>query len=160
MTGDHGTVDTRNLIPIAELASASIEHVHEVIELSERAKEYLRSMPWCGKIVNGWLGEAWGYIVGVFYFQLVPSRSGAPQFVWIVVGDVPPAYISDEYASNSIEVIEGYAAEMQGWVDRVLEGRSIDSTVIPVNVPPEKQWAERLGARLNLIRRDILGIDA
>lgn len=157
MTTGNSTVSTGDLVPISELASAGIEHADEVIELAERAQAYLGSMSWCDRIVNGWLGEAWGYILGAFYFEMVPSQPDVLSFIWIVVGDVPPAYISDEYASTSLEVIEGYVAEMQEWVDRVLSGRPIDDSVIPVNVPPEKVWAERLGARLNLIRSEVLG---
>jgi hypothetical protein len=144
------------MIPIAELPAQDIEYADEVIELSKRATAFLISRPWCREIVNGWLGWACGYIIGVFYFQLLPSRPEVPHNVWVIVGDNPPAYLSIEYAHDVSEALEGYTAEMQEWVDRVLEGRPLDGSVIPVDVPPERVWAERLGRRLDFIRKSII----
>jgi hypothetical protein len=74
----------------------------------------------------------------------------------VIVGDLPSAYMDVNYCHNATEAIKGYVLEMQEWVDRVLDGRPIDGSVIPVNVPPEKDWARKLQTRLDLIQEYIL----
>jgi hypothetical protein len=152
LKANDGPLDTKSMIPIKNIAKARIEYANEVAALSEKARAYLDSMPWCKNILHGWLDHASGYIIGVFYFHLAPSRAGAPSFVWVIVGDLPPAYLDVELCPSGQEAVQGYICEMQEWVDRVLAGRPIDDTVIPVNVPPEKEWAESLQGRLNLLR--------
>lgn len=151
------SIDTSKMIPIQDISSAAdIEHRDEVIELAERAQAYIGSMSWCKEIVNGWLDYACGYIAGVFYFQILPAYPDVPSDIWVIVGDLPPAYMEAELCSNGCEAMELYIDGAQEWVDRVLEGRTIDDTVMPVNVPPEKKWAEELQGRLRFLREHIL----
>jgi len=156
MSTGRNAADTEDMIPISELGLSTLENIREVITLSEEAQRYLNAMPWCRTIIDGWLSKAWGYILGVFYFHFTPSSPGLPDIVWIIVGDIPPAYLSVDYGSSAEEVVAGYVSEMQEWIDRVMNDLPIDETVIPVNVPAEKCWAEKLQTRLNLIRIHIL----
>jgi hypothetical protein len=151
------TVDTSEMTSISEIAdSKDIEYVDEVLELSERAQDYLRQMSWCERILEGWLDYSCGYIIGVFHFHFEPSEEDIPSYVWVIVGDLPPAYLDSEYCKNGTEAMEGYVAEMQKWVDRVMSGRELDDSVIPVNVPPTKEWAEELQIRLTYIKEHFL----
>lgn len=152
MNSNSSPIDTNGMIPIDEVAVTKIDHRDEVLELVKRARNYLSSMSWCERILNGWMACSYGYIIGVFYFHITPSQHGVPRYVWIIVGDLPPAYLDISYCTNPTEVIDGYVCEMQEWVDRVLRGEPIDDSVIPVNVPPERKWAELLKSRLELIR--------
>ena len=156
---NHGSpVSTGDMTPIEKIAQSNIEHADEVVDLSKRAKDYLGSMAWCNGIIGGWLAYASGYIIGVFYFEIMPSRKDAPRFVWVIVGDIPPAYLDVESCPNAKEAVEGYVGEMQEWIDRVLQGRPLDDSVIPVNVPAEAKWAEALQTRLKLIREIFLNV--
>ncbi len=133
MSINNSSVDTSDMTPISALGSADFEYIDEVIELSTRATTYLGAMPWCEEIINGWLCEAWGHIIGVFYFHFRPSRPGIPHFVWIIVGDLPPAYLAVETGSSAVQIVEGYVCEMQEWVDRVMSERPIDGS--PAGTP-------------------------
>ena len=150
-------VSTKSMIPIQEITSSDLEYVKEVVELADRAEEYLSSMRWCKEIIKGWLDVECGYIMGVFYFEIVPAKPDVPDSVWVIVGDLPSAYLAVEFCSNGKEAMKGYVAEMQEWVDRVMDGRPLDDDVITVNVPPEKKWAKELQWRLDFIKRDFLG---
>lgn len=149
------TVDTSRMININDLASSRLEHVDELVALSNRAKAFLESHPWCKRIVRGMFDRGWGYIIAVFYFTIEPAHDDVPNHVWVIVGDLPPAYIDVESNPNGACAIDGYVLEMQRWVDQVLEGRSVAER-IPVNVPPTKEWAERLQGRLQIIREEVL----
>lgn len=149
-------IEPWNMLLIDDLPSSDIEHLDEVVKLSERAREYLGSMSWCRKIVNGWLDYACGYILAIFYFEIVPAGPGIPRFVWIITGDLPPAYMDGEFHPTGRDALNAYVDEMQGWIDRVLDGRPLDDDIIAVNVPPDRVWAERLQKRLDLIRTYVL----
>jgi hypothetical protein len=75
--------------------------------------------------------------------------------VWVIVGDVPPAYITVEDAPNPATALDAYIGAMQEWVDAARAGGSV-ADLIPVNVPPTVENAERLGRRLQFIDEEIL----
>lgn len=157
-TSDGGPIDISTMISVDDTMAirANVEHPEEVAELAARARSYLESMPWCKRVVAGWVDSSWGYILGVFYFKLVPADSGAPEYVWIIVGDIPPAYLDVDCCRTGKDAVGGYLAEMEEWVNRVLCGKPMDESVIPVNVPPTRKWARELQGRLDLLRRFIL----
>jgi len=118
--------------------------------LSVEAKNYLLRHHWCKSILSGWLAVYWEGVLGVFLFEIEPSRSGVDKYVWIVVGDIPPAYVDVENGENPREVLESYVAIMRDWVDTVLQGESVEDCY-PVEVPATKEYAEMLENRLDLL---------
>jgi len=157
MSKSGSPISTNDMIPIDGIEATNIEYVDEVLELSRRATEYIGAMPWCRTITRGWLAYGCGYILGVFYFHIVPARQDVPQFHWVVVGDLPPAYLATDCCGSSDEVLGAYVCEMQEWVDRVMDGRVLTDDIIPVNVPADKKWAKELQGRLDFIRKHVLG---
>ncbi|MDD4968141.1 MAG: DUF4826 family protein [Paludibacter sp.] len=136
--------------------SKGIEAVEEVIALSIEAQKYLNSFVWCNKILNGWLVKDWGYMLCIFYFEIdsVP-QSGADKFVWIIVGDLPSAYIDIESAHNELEAFEVYVFLMEEWITNVEQGKSVDDC-FPINVKPSKKHANMLSNRVKIIKSDFI----
>jgi len=87
--------------------------------------------------------------------RIEPARDGIDEWVWVIVGDVPPAYITAEDAPNPACALDGYIGAMDGWVRAVLTGGSVDG-LIPVNVSPSPENAKRLEARLRFLDGEIL----
>ena len=136
--------------------SDKIEYVDEVISLSVEAQRYLTSFTWCDKILNGWLVKDWGYMLCIFYFEINPAYgSGADNFVWIVVGDIPPAYIDIQSATNKLEVLEIYVNLMEEWISNVEQGKSIENC-FPINVEPTLKYANMLSSRISIIKSDFI----
>ena len=156
MNNNHLHIDTLAMTRIELLNSAGLEYTDELVSLFSKATTFLKSKPWCSEILEGWLSRGWGYIIGVFYFHIVPSSAELPDYLWVIVGDLPSAYLDVEYCPDVTAVIEGYIGEMQEWVDRVMSDRPLDESVIPVNVPPDKIWAGRLQSRLDILRDSVL----
>jgi hypothetical protein len=75
-------------------------------------------------------------------------------WIWIIVGDIPSAYLPLEDAASSAEVFKTYLWGMSKWVELAREGRSgtADDGVPPVNVPATPEWAEKLEQKLNSLR--------
>jgi hypothetical protein len=122
--------------------------------LAQQARSYLLSHKWCKSIKRGYLDIGWEGILGVFYFELEPAHEGVDDTLWVIVGDIPSAYICNEMPDGP-NALAGYCREMQRWVDAAMAGESVEE-LIPVNVPPTPEWAAQLGGRLEFIRRELL----
>lgn len=75
--------------------------------------------------------------------------------MWIVVGDVPPAYLPFEDCNSGMEVFETYIAGMERWVRLAREGTkpAPEDCVPPVNIPATPEWAEQLDGRLHMLNK-------
>jgi hypothetical protein len=146
---------SNELLDVSNIGESEIEERDEVKKLSEEAVVYLNDQTWCTQIEKGWVGEEWGGILSIFLFKVLPSSRDIDDYVWVVVGDIPPAYIDIESAESVDEVLESYVYIMSEWVKRVEKGQSVDDW-FPVSVPPEKKYAEMLKRRLTFIKNNIL----
>jgi hypothetical protein len=135
---------------------AEIEHP-EVRALAERAEEYVARFAWCEAVTRCALGFAVAGVLGVFRIDLVPADATVDPTVWVVVGDLPPAYIAFEEGDTWQDALRGYVDEMQAWVDAVRAGESIDD-LIPVNAAPTSVYADLLDSRLGFLRQRLLDV--
>lgn len=94
-------------------------------------------------------------MLAVFFFSIEQAFNSVPDNIWVIVGDLPPAYIDTIDNPNGSCAIDGYVMEMDKWVDNVINNRSIED-LIPVNVPPTREYAIMLKSRLDLIKEQIL----
>jgi hypothetical protein len=94
-------------------------------------------------------------VFGLFLVELDPGSADVDRYVWVAVGDIPPAYISTECALSPREALEGYLAEMGAWVKAVGNGESVDD-LIPVNGAPTIDKATALKSRLSVLESEIL----
>jgi hypothetical protein len=77
------------------------------------------------------------------------------QWLWVLTGDIPPAYLVTDDATDPQSAIELYEDLMQEWVDAVLAGEPTNE-LIPVNAPASPEFAEMLRSRLQFIRETII----
>lgn len=140
------------MIKINEIQESNIEYKSEVIELSKEAEQYLSSLNWCKKIIEGCVVKEWGYILAIFYFKIEPSiNSNADNFVWVIVGDLPPAYIDIQSAKNEYEALNSYVFLMEDWINHAKKGLSVDEC-FPINVEPTEEYAAMLASRVEIIK--------
>jgi hypothetical protein len=123
-------------------------------ELYLRAKSFLELYDWCRGIKESYVGMIYPEILGIFLFNIIPGED-VREWIWAVVGDIPPALLPLAAGENPAMVLDAYLGEMQRWVDAVRAGKSI-SGLLPVNAPPTKEYAEMLGSRLEFIGEEIL----
>jgi hypothetical protein len=142
------------MIQFNDILTSKIDDKEDLIKLGEEAKTYLLNHKWCNGI-NSWLDRGWADKVGVFYFEIDPLDENVDKFVWIITGDLPSAYIDIISAKNGAMALKIYTELMQEWVDCVSNNKSIENCY-PINVPPEKKFANMLQIRINLINEEIL----
>lgn len=130
----------------------------DVPTLASAAERFLAAQPWCARVTRVTPIFAISGMLGVFRCTLVPSRPDADIMVWIVVGDLPSAYLVHEPGDSWQDALIGYVAEMEHWVDAARDGASLED-VIPVNVAPTQENVLMLASRLDFIRSRLLDVD-
>lgn len=148
-------IDISKMIEIKNIESSNLDNADELVVLSREALEFLESQSWCKRIDKGYLDRGWGYILGVFLFVIEPIDDDIPTHHWVIVGDIPPAYIDAENNPNGACVIDAYIMEMQKWIDHVKQHQPVID-LIPVNAPPTEEYANMLQERIDVIKTEIL----
>jgi hypothetical protein len=114
--------------------------------------EYLRAFAWRQSVEERYFGAGIGGIVAILLFGIVPDRARVDEWLWVVVGDLPSAYLVTDDCKLPSEALEGYIAEMRKWVRLAKAGRT-SPAVIPVNVPATAEWAKELEGRLSFLKK-------
>ena len=148
-------VDMRRVEPLSTLSGDTPSETRQLHELAEKAREYLASFKWCAGILESYHGVVIPGVLGVFLFKIMPARQEVDEVLWVVVGDLPPAYLVTDDASTPEEALREYVREMRAWAAAALSGESVED-LIPVNVPPTKEYATMLTSRLDFLERRIV----
>jgi len=145
---------------VTPLSALPREHPEEhalLLELADRAANYVAAHAWCVRVIDiGW-GDGVGGVIGVLQvaFEPAPSRAVASP-VWVIVGDLPPAYFAASAAlSSPRRALEAYCATMRRWATAARAGRSIEAAV-PVAVEATPEHAAMLLSRLEFLEQEIL----
>jgi len=139
----------------------TLTHLHRcalsetLTDLEEAAVNFIRSFAWSGELLAMYEGFQEPDMLGVFLMQLRPAQPQVDEWLWVVVGDLPPAYLVADDNPTVARAVLGYADEMQRWVDAARAGAPVDD-LIPVNVPPTAEFADKLSSRLAILRGTVL----
>lgn len=142
------------VVPVLSMTGEDEQDTILLHQMSREAEAYLRSFSWCGEVRSSFFGGGVGGVFAVFLFNIRPTRSGVDPWVWIVVGDIPSAYLPIEDAKSPEEVFKTYLWGMSKWVEYARSGQNGPAAddIPPVNVPATPEWAEKLEQRLNSLR--------
>ncbi len=151
------TVDFKTVTEVSKMRGDDAEDTRLLRGLLEEAVGFLAAMSWCKAIEETYFGMGVGGVFGVFLFRIKPAKEGVDEWLWVVVGDLPPAYLVTDLAPNPEKALLTYIREMRRWITAVRKGRSLDD-VIPVNAPPTPQYADMLESRVNFLRDEILRV--
>lgn len=147
--------DTSSLTPAEDLRGDDLEETHLLHEMLEEATDFLRGFRRCKQIKRRYFGRGVGGVFAVFLFEIAPSGPEVDDTLWVIVGDLPSAYVIAEDTLTPDDALRSYVEEMDTWVTAVQEGRSVEE-LIPVGAEPTKENAEQLGSRLAFIRENFL----
>jgi hypothetical protein len=124
---------------------------------SKEAQNFIEEKKWCLKVEKGYLGIGIDGILAVFKFYITPTEKDIDSELWVIVGDIPPAYLVIDRAPDAISALIVYVEEMRLWVNASFRGSSVDG-LIPVNVVSNQENAEKLKKRLDFIEQKIIPI--
>jgi len=148
-------VNLSKVTPIAKMYGESKKETSGLYQMAEEASDYLKKFNWHNGIIESYLGIGIPNIIGVFLFKVKPAKPEVDEWVWVVVGDLPPAYITAEQSPNPAAALDAYIGAMAEWVTAVKAGNSTEK-LIPVNAPPTIENAKLLESRLKFLDNKIL----
>jgi hypothetical protein len=117
------------------------------------ARKYLRSFKWVRAIGEEYFGLGVGGVVAVFLFR-VDGDEGVDEWLWVVGGDLPSAYLVPDQATTPVEAVRVYCALMGDWAQAVRAGQGLGD-VFPVAAEPSVENAALLQKRICYLR-DVL----
>jgi hypothetical protein len=146
--------DLTSVVPILEMRGENDEETRGLARMFDEAQEFLSSFGLCRHIEESFFGFGYAGIVAVFLFRIDPARVGIDEWLWVIVGDLPPAYLVTEGNLTPELAVAGYIEEMSRWVQAAREGRSVRD-LIPVHVRPNPENAEAMERRLGALKEII-----
>lgn len=124
-------------------------------KLADVAKQYIQSFHWCPPVDNVYLGFGVGGAVAVFLCKFAQRITEIDDSLWVVVGDLPSAYLVVEEADDPAQALERYCEMMDHWVSAV-RGSGDLADVYPIPVEATVEHADMLSKRLRLLREEVI----
>ena len=124
-------------------------------EMMEKARRYLSEFEWCDEVADLRFGCGVGGVVLVAAARISSRDANVEDWLWVVVGDLPSAYISARINRTSRDALSAYCESMARWIDAVRGGNLIEN-LFSVSVEPTQEHAEMLATRVEFLRTRIL----
>lgn len=124
-------------------------------KMAAEAKRYLESHSWCPPVSKQYLAYGVGHVVAVFFFELSRKINEIDDRLWVVVGDLPSAYLVVDEQDDYLSALDKYCEVMSDWVKAVRSRRDLRE-VFPVAASPSIDNANELFGRLEFIRNEII----
>lgn len=140
---------------VADMTGDSGHDVALLREMAGVAKKYITSFPWCPSLDAMYLAHGVGGIVAIFFAEFSERIGGTDDKLWIVVGDLPSAYLVVEPEDNPAKALERYCELMEEWVAAVRDNRELRD-VYPVAAEPTAENAELLERRVAFLLAEII----
>lgn len=123
--------------------------------MAQEAREYLLSFHWCKAIQKEWFGWGVGGVAAVFLFEIDAANADVDKLLWVIVGDLPSAYLVVDESPTPLDALRTYLELMQEWITAVREGK-LTEECIPVNSAETRENADALENRLNFLKQEFL----
>jgi len=149
------SIDYSELTDIELMTGEDDEETKELHAVYAKARTFIGSFKWCAGIKKAYFGLGAANVVAIFLFELIPVGESVDSLLWIVVGDIPPAYIVTDDAPNPESALAVYISLMRKWISAAKLGKSVKN-LIPVDAPPTAENANDLERRLEFLEEEIL----
>ena len=139
------------LVPSGRIVGDDSQDTELLRRMFQDARRYISSFSWCESVLDSYFGGGVGGIFAVFFFHIRRNRTDVDPWIWIVVGDVPPAYLPLSDCESPAEVFRTYVQGMSRWVEfarKASPGAASPPDVPPVELPATPEWAEKLHQKL------------
>ncbi len=147
------------MVDCRRISAADTDDVEGILSLCREAERFVASFDWCRRVRRMYFDRGFRY-AAVFYCKLEARRNADPE-VWVIVGDLPPAYL-DTYCKNGAEALVLYCWWLDRWAMAVRNGESVEAFMPIVArssyepVTPSLECAEMMENRVAFIKRNLL----
>ncbi len=145
-------IDFSSVVTVSEMRGDSDADTDLLRKMATDAEAFIQGFDWCKGIRDTYFGYGIGGIVAVFFLHLAPARIGVDEYLWVIVGDIPPAYLVTDESRTPSEALRTYIIEMRKWVAAAASGQPVGE-LIPVNMPATREYALALKRRLDFLEK-------
>ncbi|EGR0711318.1 TPA: hypothetical protein LMR99_004141 [Vibrio alginolyticus] len=150
-------IDFSKVVKTDIYISSISEDKSEFNAMLSEAHSELNFYNWCSEILESYVGIFVGGVVGVFLFKIKPGSPDVDEWLWVIVGDLPPIYLTCDDSPNAACALDSYIGTMQEWVEAAECGDSV-ADLVPVNVPATPENASKLKSRLAMLDERVLNL--
>ena len=148
-------INLSTVTPLEEMTGDSAEDTDLLKNMAASAVSYVKQFDWCLAVAETLFGFGIGGVVAVFLVRIVPAIEQVDDVVWVVVGDLPSAYIVADDSSTPMAALSAYIAEIRRWIRAAASGESV-ADLIPVHQDPTPAMAIALQNRMDFLEREVL----
>lgn len=146
------SIEWRTVVPIADMRGDDDEDTKLLQKDFSTSKSFLLSHDWCFAISSAYFGIGVG---GIFSIFLIEVDGDCDDWLWVVEGDLPSAYLVIDQASNPRQALRVYLQLMRQWIMAV-RGQCRFDDAYPVDAEPTEENARQLESRLEYLETEFL----
>jgi len=148
-------LDLTKLIRAETIMGEDLEDTTLLKAMLGSAQSYMASFGWCPPVEEVYLAFGVGGVIAVFLFHFREKIGQTDDWLWVIEGDVPSAYLVLDDVSSPAEVLKVYCELMENWARAVLDQSPLDD-VFPVREEAITENAESLLRRIDFIRTKLI----
>lgn len=146
---------TQGFQRVSDIVGNDPEDTALLQEMAQSARDYVTSFAWCPEIKQAHLASGVGGLAAVFLFEFKTRIKGTDDKLWVIVGDLPSAYMVVEPNEGPADALEKYCELMEDWIQAVRVSAKLDD-VFPVAAEPSLENAVILEKRIAFLLAEII----
>lgn len=123
--------------------------------MANTARKFITQFAWCPPLATIYLAHGVGDIVAVFLAEFSQRIGETDDKLWVIVGDLPSAYLVVEPEDSAAKALERYCELMEDWIAAVRDHSDLRD-VYPVAAEPTTENAEMLEKRVAFLLAEII----
>jgi hypothetical protein len=155
---DLKTVDTSRFPVGEDIDYESKAELERLAWLRHEAERFLQGLRWTPPIAELTLAFGVAPIAALFLARFargIEGQGNGDTEVWVMVGDLPPAYFVVDDCHRPADALEVYCDLMEDWADNVIAAADLSASY-PVAVEPTIEHAHMLKGRIEFIREELI----
>lgn len=142
-------------VPLNRIEGEDEEDTRLLRKMADDAIAYLRSFKWFVEMGPGYFGDGIGGVVGIFLFGVKIKGFDHPQWLWIIVGDLPSTYMMAGDCPSPRLALNRYIDGLSEWATAAEKEEDLHD-LIPIDCPPTLEFVRLLRNRIELLTTHIL----
>jgi hypothetical protein len=141
-----------DLVPSAQIEDDDDTDTALLRAMALDAEAYISSFQWCDAVCDSFFGGGVGGIFAIFLLRIRPGRPDVDDWIWVTVGDAPPAYLPITDCTSVANAFRLYVRGMTHWIHLAREGRTEEEKYVPpVDLPLTNESADWLERKVQLL---------
>lgn len=149
-------VDTTTLIPDASLRGQTERETQYLQEYARRARALLESFVWCTGIRQLLYGVGAGGVIAVFFADVL-IKGKTREWLWVVTGDLPAAYLPESAGPTPCAALSAYCEGAAAWAAAVLAG-ALGPQHLALSAEASPEVAREVAAKVATVQRLVLPV--